>query len=74
MQGVALTKVPKVKFLIIVGGAKFRSPSVMDKAYSSSISCPSLHFIGTSVSTFYFIILFCHWYFLRKHTLASPHS
>ncbi|KAG4963730.1 hypothetical protein AAZX31_14G165700 [Glycine max] len=45
-KGVALTKVPKVKFLIIVGGAKFRSPSVMDKAYSSSISCPSLHFIG----------------------------
>ncbi|KAK7385358.1 hypothetical protein VNO78_31074 [Psophocarpus tetragonolobus] len=45
-KGVALTKVPKVKFLIIVGGAKFRSPSVVDKAYSSPISCRSLHFLG----------------------------
>ncbi|MED6196594.1 hypothetical protein PIB30_048930 [Stylosanthes scabra] len=27
-KGVALTKVPKVKFLMIIGGAKFRSPSV----------------------------------------------
>ncbi|KOM48305.1 hypothetical protein LR48_Vigan07g200900 [Vigna angularis] len=45
-KGVALTKVPKVKFVVIVGGAKFRSPSVVDKAYSSPISCPSLHFLG----------------------------
>ncbi|KAJ1396097.1 Serine hydrolase FSH [Sesbania bispinosa] len=45
-KGVALTKVPKVKFLIIIGGAKFRSPSVVEKAYSSPISCPSLHFLG----------------------------
>ncbi|MED6196596.1 hypothetical protein PIB30_048930 [Stylosanthes scabra] len=28
-KGVALTKVPKVKFLMIIGGAKFRSPSMM---------------------------------------------
>ncbi|KAK7301141.1 hypothetical protein RJT34_12002 [Clitoria ternatea] len=45
-KGVALTKVPKVKFFIIVGGAKFRSPSVVEKAYSPSIQCPSLHFLG----------------------------
>ncbi|KAF7843527.1 esterase AGAP003155 [Senna tora] len=45
-KGVALTKVPKVKFLIIIGGAKFRAPSVVEKAYSAPISCPSLHFLG----------------------------
>lgn len=45
-KGVALTKVPKIKFLIIVGGAKFREPSVAEKAYSSPIQCPSLHFLG----------------------------
>ncbi|RYR49972.1 hypothetical protein Ahy_A07g036497 isoform A [Arachis hypogaea] len=45
-KGVALTKVPKVKFLIIIGGAKFRSPCVAEKAYSSLIRCPSLHFLG----------------------------
>ncbi|CAJ1971713.1 unnamed protein product [Sphenostylis stenocarpa] len=45
-KGVALTKVPKVKFIIIVGGAKFRSPWVVEKAYSSPIRCPSLHFLG----------------------------
>ncbi|XP_058747769.1 uncharacterized protein LOC131620653 [Vicia villosa] len=45
-KGVALRKVPKVKFLMIIGGAKFLEPSVVEKAYSSKISCPSLHFIG----------------------------
>ncbi|XP_057724379.1 uncharacterized protein LOC130940291 isoform X1 [Arachis stenosperma] len=47
-KGVALTKVPKVKFLIIIGGAKFRSPWVAEKAYSSPIRCPSLHFLEMS--------------------------
>ncbi|WJX63306.1 hypothetical protein P8452_48211 [Trifolium repens] len=45
-KGVALRKVPKVKFLIIIGGAKFKAPSVVEKAYSSTIGCRSLHFIG----------------------------
>lgn len=45
-KGVALTKVPKIKFLIIVGGAMFRAPSVAENAYSSPIRCPSLHFLG----------------------------
>lgn len=45
-KGVALTKVPKIKFLIIIGGAKFKSPTVAEKAYSSPIQCPSLHFLG----------------------------
>ncbi|KAL1349538.1 hypothetical protein AAHE18_07G165300 [Arachis hypogaea] len=51
-KGVALTKVPKVKFLIIIGGAKFRSPCVAEKAYSSLIRCPSLHFLGPSFCRF----------------------
>ncbi|KAK9096997.1 hypothetical protein Sjap_022494 [Stephania japonica] len=44
--GVALTKVPKIKFLIIISGAMFRSEKVADKAYASPIKCPSLHFLG----------------------------
>ena len=46
LQGVALTKVPKIKFLIIVGGAKFRNQSVAEKAYASPIQCTSVHFLG----------------------------
>ncbi|KAK3023262.1 hypothetical protein RJ639_044428, partial [Escallonia herrerae] len=45
-KGLALTKVPKIKFLIIIGGAKFRNESVAEKAYSSPIECPSVHFLG----------------------------
>ncbi|XVF36627.1 hypothetical protein REPUB_Repub19eG0073300 [Reevesia pubescens] len=45
-QGVALTQVSKIKFLIIIGGAKFKSETVAEKAYSSLIQCPSLHFLG----------------------------
>ncbi|XP_024027947.1 esterase AGAP003155 [Morus notabilis] len=50
-EGVALTKVPKIKFLIIIsgdkfGGAKFTAPRLAANAFSSPIECPSLHFIG----------------------------
>ncbi|EOY15381.1 Uncharacterized protein TCM_034460 [Theobroma cacao] len=31
-KGLALTKVPKIKYLIIIGGAKFKSESVAEKA------------------------------------------
>ncbi|KAL0360017.1 UNVERIFIED_CONTAM: Rhodanese-like domain-containing protein 6 [Sesamum radiatum] len=45
-KGVALTKVPKLKVVVIIGGAKFRNPSIVEKAYSSPIQCPSVHFLG----------------------------
>ncbi|KAJ4954234.1 hypothetical protein NE237_011017 [Protea cynaroides] len=45
-KGIDLKKVPKIKFLIIIGGAMFRAASVAEKAYSSPIDCPSLHFLG----------------------------
>jgi len=45
-RGLALTRVPKVKCVVIIGGAKFQSPAVAEKAYVSKIECPSLHFIG----------------------------
>ncbi|GAB4844934.1 hypothetical protein Ancab_038329 [Ancistrocladus abbreviatus] len=45
-KGFALKRVPKVKFLIIIGGAKFRLESLVEKAYYSPIECPSLHFLG----------------------------
>ena len=52
LQGVALTKVPKINFLIIVGGAKLQEPSLAKKAYSSPILCPSVHFLGISICSF----------------------
>ncbi|KAJ0024847.1 hypothetical protein Pint_08423 [Pistacia integerrima] len=58
-KGVVLTKVPKIKFLIIIGGAKFKSQSVAEIAYASPIQCPNLHFLGiTFFSIFLFLILF----------------
>ncbi|KAG9450770.1 hypothetical protein H6P81_010735 [Aristolochia fimbriata] len=45
-KGLALTRVPEVKCLIIIGGAKFANPTVAENAYSSTIKVPSLHFLG----------------------------
>ncbi|THG04007.1 hypothetical protein TEA_023341 [Camellia sinensis var. sinensis] len=50
-QGVVLTRVPKIKCVIIIsggkfGGSKFSSPKLAENAFSSPIECPSLHFIG----------------------------
>ncbi|PSS21488.1 Esterase [Actinidia chinensis var. chinensis] len=51
MEGVALTKVPLIKFLIIVsgtkfGGYKFGLPKLAANAFASPVKLPSLHFIG----------------------------
>ncbi|XP_027768673.1 esterase AGAP003155-like isoform X2 [Solanum pennellii] len=50
-EGVALTKVPKIKFVILISGAKFGGPSfgvpkLAVNAFSYPINCPSLHFLG----------------------------
>ncbi|KAK1396049.1 FSH1 domain-containing protein [Heracleum sosnowskyi] len=45
-KGLALMKVPKIKFLIIISGAKFKNEALAEKAYSNTISIPSLHFLG----------------------------
>ncbi|XP_047068152.1 esterase OVCA2-like [Lolium rigidum] len=46
-QGLALTRVPKIKYLIIIGGARFRgSHTIAEKPYASKIKIPSLHFLG----------------------------
>ncbi|MED6127986.1 hypothetical protein PIB30_093327 [Stylosanthes scabra] len=52
-QGVALGKVEKIKFLILISGAKFggkkyEMPKMASNAFSYPIECPSLHFIGES--------------------------
>ncbi|XP_058006540.1 uncharacterized protein LOC110651117 isoform X2 [Hevea brasiliensis] len=49
-DGVCLTKVPNIKFLIIIsgaklGGSKFGLPKLAANAFSSPVQCPSLHFI-----------------------------
>ncbi|XP_052195571.1 uncharacterized protein LOC127803411 [Diospyros lotus] len=51
LEGVALTKVPKIKFLLIISGAKFGGlrfglPKLAANAFSSPVNCPSLHMIG----------------------------
>lgn len=45
-RGIALQKVPKIKFIIIIGGAMFKSTKVAKDAYSSTMDIPSLHFLG----------------------------
>ncbi|XP_057492673.1 uncharacterized protein LOC130778196 isoform X3 [Actinidia eriantha] len=50
-QGVALTRVPKIKFVIVIsggkfGGFKFSSPKLAENSFSSPIECPSLHVYG----------------------------
>nr|XP_043636909.1 uncharacterized hydrolase C22A12.06c-like [Erigeron canadensis] len=45
-KGIALTRVPKIEFLMIISGAKFKNESWAEKAYSLPIQCPSLHFLG----------------------------
>ncbi|KAK2992090.1 hypothetical protein RJ640_023473 [Escallonia rubra] len=45
-KGVALMNVPKIRFLIIIGGATLKEPSLAEKAYFPQIECPSIHFIG----------------------------
>ncbi|XP_059624210.1 rhodanese-like domain-containing protein 6 isoform X2 [Cornus florida] len=50
-EGVALTKVPKIKFVIIIsgakfGGSKFGLPKLAANAFSSPVKCPSLHIIA----------------------------
>lgn len=45
-KGVALRKVPKMKYIIIIGGAKMRNKEIAEKAYASPVSCPSVHFLG----------------------------
>ncbi|MCD7470273.1 hypothetical protein HAX54_009997 [Datura stramonium] len=50
-ERVALTKVPKIKFVILISGVKFGGiefgcPKLAANAFASPIECPSLHFIG----------------------------
>ncbi|XP_052195574.1 uncharacterized protein LOC127803413 isoform X1 [Diospyros lotus] len=62
LDGVALTEVPKIKFVIVISGGKFGGservlggkydglkiglPKLAANAFSSPLKCPSLHFIG----------------------------
>jgi hypothetical protein len=51
-QGLALTRVPKIKYLIIIGGARFRGAhTIAEKPYANKIKIPSLHFLGTLISS-----------------------
>uniref|UniRef100_M1B5X4 Serine hydrolase domain-containing protein n=1 Tax=Solanum tuberosum TaxID=4113 RepID=M1B5X4_SOLTU len=49
---VALTKVPKIKFVMLIAGSKFGGislgcPKLASNAFAYPIECTSLHFIGT---------------------------
>ena len=56
-QGLALTGVAQVKCVIVIAGAKIRAPAAVARAFDTKITCPSLHFIGTSA---FFFVLFLH--------------
>nr|AAM63786.1 unknown [Arabidopsis thaliana] len=45
-KGIEFQKVPKIKFVIIIGGAKLKSAKLAENAYSSSLETLSLHFLG----------------------------
>uniref|UniRef100_A0ACD5URZ2 Uncharacterized protein n=1 Tax=Avena sativa TaxID=4498 RepID=A0ACD5URZ2_AVESA len=45
-QGLALNRVPTVKYVIVISGGRIQSPALAAKAYANKIKCPSLHFIG----------------------------
>ncbi|TVU14340.1 hypothetical protein EJB05_37803, partial [Eragrostis curvula] len=45
-QGLALTGVAKVRYVIAIAGPKLRSPAAASRAFDGKIKCPSLHFIG----------------------------
>ncbi|KAI7724637.1 hypothetical protein M8C21_004385 [Ambrosia artemisiifolia] len=45
-KGLALTRVQKIGFLVIISGAKLKNEALAEKAYSPPIWCPSLHFLG----------------------------
>lgn len=46
MKGLALTRVPKIKFVVIIGGARFPTEDIAEKAYVPRLHIPSLHFLG----------------------------
>ena len=59
----ALGKVEKIKFLILISGAKFGgnkfgAPKLASNAFSKPIECPSLHIFGTLDSLFCFFSKF----------------
>nr|GMD91279.1 rhodanese-like domain-containing protein 6 [Ipomoea batatas] len=45
-KGVGLANVPKIRYVIIIGGAKLKNQAIAEKAYSLPIKCPSVHFLG----------------------------
>ncbi|KAH7860406.1 hypothetical protein Vadar_013092 [Vaccinium darrowii] len=49
-KGVALTSVPRIKFVMIISGAKlgglYSSPKLAENAFPSPVECTSLHFLG----------------------------
>ncbi|XP_073120937.1 uncharacterized protein [Henckelia pumila] len=47
-NGVALTKVPEIKFVIVLGAGKFQKPSVVRVSYPAPAHCKSVHFIGAT--------------------------
>lgn len=45
-KGVALTRHPPIKFVVIVAGGMFEDPDLKKKTYPSIITCPSVHITG----------------------------
>ncbi|XP_022751115.1 esterase GA18864-like isoform X2 [Durio zibethinus] len=53
-EGVAFTKVPKIKFVVVISGFALRElksgpPKLLVNAFSAPVECPSLHMIGSEL-------------------------
>ncbi|KAJ0984687.1 hypothetical protein J5N97_003043 [Dioscorea zingiberensis] len=46
IKGTAFRSVPRVKFVVLMSGARFTAPEVAEKIYPDKITCPSVHFLG----------------------------
>ncbi|KAJ8765717.1 hypothetical protein K2173_014839 [Erythroxylum novogranatense] len=46
-RGVRLTRIPAIKFVIIISGAKLGTPPLAATAFSTPMELPSIHSIGT---------------------------
>ncbi|MCO5587539.1 hypothetical protein L7F22_041489 [Adiantum nelumboides] len=46
-KGLALSKHPPLRFVLIISGAMFKNIKVKEDCYSDIIRCPSVHFIGS---------------------------
>lgn len=55
LKGLALKRVPPIKFVVLISGAKFPPDgTIAGNAYAPPMTIPSLHFLGWCIYYFFF--------------------